>query len=165
MIKSAHIYLQIMYCIHSSQVLGLTFSTETCLTHLTDMIRFNIDKGLFTGMVLIDLQEAFGTIDYGILLKKLKVIGLQNDVLTWFKSYLNDRKHFVDVGDTRSEFCDIKCGVSQRSILGSLLFLLYVNDMSNDLFLHADDTTLLASGKTVSEIEINLQNNLIFRSA
>jgi hypothetical protein len=67
------------------------FSTDTCLTHLYDFIRLHMDKGNFVGMILMDLQKAFDTVDHSILLMKLEAIGLSTDVLQWFRSYLSDR--------------------------------------------------------------------------
>ena len=71
------------------------FSTDTCLIHLFDYIKSNTSKGLFTGMLLLDLQKAFDTVDHDILCKKLEVIGVIS--VDWFKSYLVDRKQFVQV--------------------------------------------------------------------
>ena len=68
------------------------YSTNTCLGHLTDKITTGFAKGLFTGMVLIDLLKAFDTIDHQILLKKMKYLGFSKSTITWFKSYLCERK-------------------------------------------------------------------------
>ena len=78
------------------------YSTDTCLTHLTDFIKFQKDQGHFVGMVLLDLQKAFDTVDHGILLMKLKALGLSQDVSRWFQSYLSDRQQLVDVSGTLS---------------------------------------------------------------
>ena len=95
-------------------------------------------------MVLIDLQKAFDTVDHGILLDKLKAIGV--DSLGWFESYLMDRRQCVEVNGAMSEFLPMTCGVPQGSILGPQLFLLYINDMpislSCNLSLYADDSAL-----------------------
>jgi hypothetical protein len=119
------------------------FSTDTALTFLTDKIRFNMDKGLYTGVVLLDLQKAFDTVDHHILQTKLCAIGANNNAVNWFSSYLSDRKQFVQVNGTLSSRESVTCGVPQGSILGPLLFTLYVNDMSNavncELCLYADD--------------------------
>ena len=88
-----------------------------------------IDKGNMVGMVLLDLQKAFGTIGHSILMLKLKTSGLGDDISRWFRSYLTDRQQFVDVPGTRSSFAPIACEVPQGSILGPLLFLIYINDM------------------------------------
>ena len=123
------------------------FSTDTCLTNLTDHIRNETAKGNVTGMVLIDLQKAFDTCDHSILLQKLKSMGVASH---WFRSYLSERRQCVRTGGTVSSFLDVTCGVPQGSILGPTLFLCYINDMSMalncHLALYADDSALIYSG-------------------
>ena len=75
----------------------------------------NQDKGKYTGMVVIDLQKAFDTINHKILLTKLRALGLDQVAIKWFTSYLEDRQQIVQVGDTHSDSCSIKCGVLQGS--------------------------------------------------
>ena len=123
------------------------FSTDTCLIRLFDHIKKNTSKGLFTGMVMIDLQKAFDTVDHQILCDKLAIMGVKN--VKWFQSYLTGRKQLVNMNGSESDYLDIKCGVPQGSILGPLLFLCYPNDMSISinldckLLLYADDSTIL----------------------
>ena len=140
------------------------FSTDTCLIHLTDFIKFEMDKGNLVGMVLLDLQKAFDTVDHGILLMKMEALGFNQDIIRWFRSYLSDRKQLVDVSGILSSSSTISCGVPQGSILGPLLFLIYVNDMSgainNKLLLYADDSAILVADKKISTIESLLQNEL-----
>ena len=116
-----------------------------------------MDKSNLVGMVLLDLQKAFDTVDHGILLMKLEAIGLHEDAIRWFRSYLSDRNQLVDVSGIFSTEAPITCGVPQGSILGPLLFLIYVNDMSaavNDkVLLYADDSCILVTGKSRSDIE------------
>ena len=140
------------------------YSTDTCLIHLTDFIRTEMDKGHVIGMILLDLQKAFDTVDHSILLMKLRAAGLGDDILRWFQSYLSDRHQLVDVSGTHSATAPITCGVPQGSILGPLLFLIYVNDMSavvkNKLLLYADDSGILVSGKCKSSVETSLKADL-----
>lgn len=140
------------------------FSTDTALTYLGDKIRNNMDKGLYTGMVLIDLQKAFDTVDHHILDKKMKAVGFCQNSVKWFNSYLTDRKQFVAVNGCHSEYGNISCGVPQGSILGPLLFVLYVNDMISavdcELCMYADDAALIVSGKSVDVIEKRLSKEL-----
>ena len=103
--------------------------TDSCLTFLHDKILKGSDKGLMTGIIMIDLQKAFDTIDHDILLKKLSAIGFSNHTIGWFKSYLSNRLFRVNLGNCYSDLSNITCRVPQGSILGPLLFLIYVNDM------------------------------------
>ena len=136
------------------------YSTDTCLIHLLDHIRDNNAKGLFTGMVMLDLQKAFDTVDHSILCQKLEVLGVSS--LNWFKSYLSDRKQYVCVSGATSSPGFVSCGVPQGSILGPLLFLIYVNDMSLSidhdckLILYADDSAILFSHTCVDFISKKL---------
>ena len=100
-----------------------SYSTESALVHLTDSIKANMDNGLYTGMVLIDLQKAFDTVDHKILIDKLSAIGADESVLSWFQSYLSNRKQYVTINQEMSDLKNINCGVPQGSILGPLLFL------------------------------------------
>ena len=140
------------------------FSTDTCLIHLTDFIKFKMDKGNLIGIVLLDLQKAFDTVDHGILLMKMEALGFSQDVIRGFSSYLSDRWQLVDLSGTLSSSAAISCGVPQGSILGPLLFLIYVNDMSgavhHKLILYADDSAILVADKSVSTIESLLQKEL-----
>ena len=103
------------------------YSTDTCLIHLLDYIRLQSDQGNYTGMVMLDLQMAFDTVNHSILLNKLSAVGVDGPSVNWFKSYLVNQ--VVDIGGNRSQSMPINCGVPQGSILGPLLFLVYVNDM------------------------------------
>ena len=138
-------------------------STNSCLSYLTNSVRQGFENGLLTGMILIDLQKAFDTIDHQILLKKLNCIGFSSSSIKWFESYLEKRTFSVQVEDSLSSPGILGCGVPQGSILGPLLFLLYVNDMSQavtcDLLLYADDSCLVFQGKDINEIETKLNQD------
>ena len=141
-----------------------SYFTDSCLTHLTDQIRFDMDKGNYTGIVMIDLQKAFDTVDHNILLNKLKAIGLDDLLTSWFSSYLKNRFQKTEVDGMFSDPMVVPCRVPQRSILGPLLLLIYVNDMeaavSCRIILYADDSALLVSGTSVSVIEETLRHEL-----
>jgi len=114
-------------------------------------------------MILIDLQKAFDTINHDILINKMKYLSFSEEVTLWFKSYLANRKFKVHIKKTFSEPGNLLCGVPQGSILGPLLFLLYINDMPQaidcELLLYADDTCLIFQHKDIHEIEIVLNRN------
>ena len=111
-------------------------------------------KGRLVGLVLLDLQKAFDTVDHGILLDKLGAMGVSDT--SWFGSYLSGRTQCVEVDGVRSGFRGVTCGVPQGSILGPLLFLIYVNDMHRSvncqLSLYADDSALVFSHSDPSVI-------------
>ena len=138
-------------------------STDLCLSYLNDKILKGFDNGFFTGMILIDLQKPFDTIDHNILLEKLKAIGFCDDTVSWFRSYLTDRAFLGSTENKYLSISKISCGVPQGSILGPLLFLIYVSDMkqtvSSDLLLYDDDSCLVFQHKHVTEIETHLNND------
>ena len=137
-------------------------STTTCLGHLTDKITTTFEKGLITGMILIDLQIAFYTIDHQILIKKMKYQGFSKNVIAWFKWYLSERKFKIN-NTSYSSSADLICGIPQRFVLGPLLFFLYINDLPqaivSDSLLYADDTCIVFQHKSVTEIEKQLQRD------
>ena len=104
-------------------------------------------------MIFIDLQKAFDTINQDILLKKMPALRFSCRSINWFQSYISNRIFQVNVQSKYSSIEKIDCGMLQGSILGSLLFLLYVNDVKQtvdcDLFLYADDSCLVYQHKDV----------------
>ena len=115
-------------------------------------------------MILIDLQKAFDTIGHKILMEKISFLSFAESTIRWYKSYLTNRCFIVNVGKDFSSPGKLSCGVPQGSILGPLLFLLYVNDMpqavKSDLLLYADDTCLMYVGKDINMIEEQLNTDL-----
>jgi len=115
--------------------------------------------------VFIDLSKAFDTVDSHILLKKLDYLGFQENELNFFKGYLTDRTQRTKFKDTLSDRLTTECGVPQGSILGPLLFIIYINDFSKsikaDTSIFADDTTLVCSGKNKEDLKSNIVSNLI----
>ena len=141
------------------------FSTESGLTLIHNKILSKFDQRCFTGAVLLDLQKAFDTVDHDILLLKLEAIGLNSDTVAWFRSYLSNRTQTVLVNNASSTSGSVKCGVPQGSILGPLLFTIYINDMKQsapncDLYLYADDSMLMFSHKDVNVIENTLSKEM-----
>jgi hypothetical protein len=107
-------------------------------------------------VIFCDLKKAFDTCNHSILLSKLYSIGVRGADLKWFESYLSNRQQFVTINDTDSLLLDILNGVPQGSILGPLLFLIYINDLPNCSllfsFLFADDTALTASADSLHDL-------------
>ena len=115
-------------------------------------------------MILIDLQKAFDTINHEILLDKMKFMNFTKETISWFRSYLFNRKFIVNVETSFSDPADLKCGVPQGSILGPLLFLLYINDLPQaikdcDVRLYADDTCISFKHKNIKLIEEKLNTD------
>jgi len=140
-------------------------STQTGTLDVKDFILSSMDEGKFTGAVYIDLKKAFDTVDCDTLLFKLQCLGIRGTAYKWFKSYMTDRSQSVQHGTISSEKLPVSCGVPQGSILGPILFSLYVNDIvscvkSSKIVLYADDTVLLSSGKTAEEIKTSLISDL-----
>ena len=97
-------------------------SVNTCLAHLSNQILKGFEARKSTGMILIDLQKAFDTLDHQILLKKQKYIGFSTETVRWFESYLKIRNLIVSLEKSLSEPGVLNCGVPQGSILGPILF-------------------------------------------
>ena len=129
-------------------------STYMAIAQLVDKVNTAVEKNETTIGIFLNLSKAFHTIDDKILLHKLEHYGFHGIVLQWFENYLTSTTQYVYNNNCKSDQRDIVCGVPQESILGPLLFILYVNDItytSNalDFILFTDDTTILYSHKDI----------------
>ena len=140
-------------------------STETALIDVTDYILDNTQKGLLTGVMFLDLKKAFDTVDIPLMLCRLEALGIKNTELLWFQNYLTDRKQKVSINGQVSDPLPINYGVPQGSVLGPLLFIVYINDLQHQIkhskiTLYADDTAIFFAAKDIKIIQKRLQEDL-----
>ena len=133
-------------------------STAMALLEVIDLCYQNFDINNKVLGIYFDLQKAFDTVDHNILLHKLYNYGIRGVLYEWLKNYLTNRKQYTVVNNTSSKIGNIVCGVPQGSVLGPLLFLIYINDISNAVGgelvkLFADDTNLFMFGSNLSVLE------------
>ena len=159
-------FLEMHECIFELQFGFRTkHSTNHALISLTEMVRNALDNSNFACGIFVDFQKAFDTVDHNILLQKLEHYGIRGLANNWFKSYLSNRKQYVSINGFHSNTLPMDYGVPQGSVLGPLLFLLYINDLHNAIrhsVVHhfADDTNLLYVNKNLKTIQNKVNQDL-----
>jgi len=164
-------YKQFMSFVKSNNILNpnqfgfqKSSSTSDAIVEYLDNLYQTLNFRKSAVSVFLDFSKAFDTVKHEVLIDKLEHLGVRGLVLRWFSSYLSNRQQYVSVGGYNSSRSHIRMGVPQGSVLGPLLFLLYINDMSNSSgklhFIHfADDTTVFMSGKEADILidEVNVE--------
>ena len=159
-------FLELHECIFELQFgFRSKHSTNHALTSLTETIRDALDGSNFACGIFVDFQKAFDTVNHAILIKKLEHYGVRGRANDWFKSYLSNRSQYVSVNGFHSKSEIMKFGVPQGSVLGPLLFLIYINDLRNAIYhstVHhfADDTNLLYVNKNLKTIQNKINKDL-----
>ena len=145
-------------------------STDHALIQITENIKNALDNGKYVCGVFIDLQKAFDTVNHDILIDKLSYYGIRGLSNQWFKSYLSNRKQYVSINGYNSETMNVKHGVPQGSVLGPLLFLIYINDLYKCLaygtaYHFADDTNLMVISETQKQMQkhMNIYLKLLYK--
>ena len=141
------------------------FSTIHAITEFSNVVTKSFESNRSVLSVFLDLSKAFDTIDHNILLSKLHFYGIRGIALDWFRSYLHNRQHLVSFNGILSHARTIEYGVPQGSVLGPLLFVLYINDLPNSLsnaksIMFADDTTVYLTGSDINELYNNMSGDL-----
>jgi Reverse transcriptase (RNA-dependent DNA polymerase) len=139
-------------------------STEHSLLHLTKFVGDAMNDNKFSIGVFLDLKKAFDVVSHEILLKKLSYYGIKNNVLSWFASYLNNRKQCVDINGNFSKPRHINISVMQGSVLGPILFLIFINDLTKattlKTLLFADDACSLHADKNLKNLIVKVNTEL-----
>ena len=140
-------------------------STKDALNLITNLIYDQLDSSEPIAVTFLDLAKAFDTVDDQILLDKLYNLGIRGNAHKLLKSYLTNREQRVKINSKKSTFKTINIGVPQGTILGPLLFIIYINDIlqtlpDNSIISYADDTAVIVNGKNWTEVETKMNNYL-----
>ena len=143
----------------------MNHSTQFSVTYFTDTVLKAMDKGNLTGALFIDMKKAFDTLPHMSFLQKLERYRIMDTPLAWFSDYLSESNQMVCVDGICSNPQPIQSGGPQGSILGPLLFILYINDLPScpqfsEILMYADDTVIYFSGNPISDIEMKLSLDL-----
>ena len=143
----------------------LNISTNNALMSITENIQTRLDDNEFAAGVFVDMKKAFDMVVHEIFIRKLEHYGVRGAVKDWFCSYFANRKQFVSINNQNSTIQTILTGVPQSSVLGPLLFLIYINDLHNCIkysrtYHFADDTNMLYSDKSLYTLANKVNRDL-----
>ena len=143
------------------------FSTNHAILTLLESIQKALDDGQFACGIFIDLEKAFDTVSHDILLEKLNHYGIRGIANDWFRSYLSDRTQFVSINGFNSDYKTVKYGLPQGSVIGPLLFLIFIIDLNisiknSETFHFVDDTCLLNIKGSIKKINEVVNKDLKF---
>ena len=141
------------------------YSCKSCLMNMTNYWFDEINNGNIIGVVALDMSKAFDVLSHDIIFKKLEAYGCGVVAMSWFQSYLKDRRQYVNISETKSEILYQCHGVPQGSILGPLILSIFMNDVPlilkySKIDLYADDSSLYFSGLSIDIIERKLLHDL-----
>lgn len=156
------------YSLHQMQFgFRANYSTKTATCYLVENIRALLDRGGVVGTIFLDLKIAFDTVNHKILLSKLCTFDFSPDALKWINSYLVNRSQHVRVQSSQSTVLTLATGLSQGSILGPLLFSLYINDLpsvcsdvSVQMYADDSDTVVCVHGRSLAQVAEKLTNSM-----
>ena len=171
MFNRTYEFLEKYKCIYELQFgFRKKYSTDHALIKITESIRSALDKGQTACGIFIDLQKAFDTVNHAILADKLSHYGIRGTANKWFRSYLSNRKQFVSINGAISSSITVLHGVPQGSVLGPLLFLIYINDLHcainhSSVYHFADDTNLLNISNSIkrTQKQVNLDLKSLYK--
>jgi hypothetical protein len=164
------VHLQLIKYLHNHKFISIdqyaylkNHSTQLCLHRLIDDVLENINHKEHSALCFLDIKKCFDTINHDLLLYKLEKYGIRNNELNWFKSYLSNRSQVVINNGKKSDNCILNIGVPQGTILGPVLFLLYINDLSNsvcnaNINIYADDVVVYCSHTNMNQLQVLMQN-------
>ena len=164
---------QLIYHLNSNQLLHpmqhgfrSNHSTETATVYFIERVKSLMDRGGVVGAVFLDLRKAFDTVNHNILQSKFDQFNFSSSASSWFKSYLSTRTQCVKINNVLSDFKNLSTGVPHGSILGPLLFSLYINDLPSvcqdcEVLMYADNTVIFGWGKNNVEVAARLTKVMV----